>query len=206
MTWKDGEFQPRQERAQGTKDKITDAALALFGEKGFHATNTKEIASRAGVATGTLYRYFVDKKALFIAVCTRMEKEMTSKVLSILDQLKTSGAPFPTLLDTLLQVAITGHRHHELFHREVLAMQILDSDIHEQVKAREARVKKLLYGFLESHAENLRVADLDTATEILHMNIEEAAHQIVIFKGPIPEDRMLTELRDMLLCYLVKKK
>ncbi|MFO1187803.1 MAG: helix-turn-helix domain-containing protein [Alphaproteobacteria bacterium] len=37
------------------------AALSLFVEKGFDGTAVPEIAARAGVGTGTLYRYFAGR-------------------------------------------------------------------------------------------------------------------------------------------------
>ena len=44
------------------------AALALFAERGFHGTRVPDIAERAGVATGTIYRYFETKEALVNAI------------------------------------------------------------------------------------------------------------------------------------------
>jgi AcrR family transcriptional regulator len=45
-------------------DDLRRAALALFGERGYAATTIEEIATRAGVTVGTVYRYFTDKSAL----------------------------------------------------------------------------------------------------------------------------------------------
>ena len=47
---------------------IEAAARAVFCERGFEAASTAEIASRAGVAEGTLYKYFQNKRALLIKV------------------------------------------------------------------------------------------------------------------------------------------
>ena len=44
------------------------ASLALFAERGFHGTRVPDIAERAGVAVGTIYRYFPNKEALVNAV------------------------------------------------------------------------------------------------------------------------------------------
>ena len=55
---------PRQERSIGKKLQITEAGLKLFSEKGYHNTNTKEIAAEAGVSVGTFYAYFEDKNQL----------------------------------------------------------------------------------------------------------------------------------------------
>lgn len=46
------------------EQKILDAALKLFVERGFHGTSTAEIAKTAGVATGTLFHYFKTKEEL----------------------------------------------------------------------------------------------------------------------------------------------
>lgn len=48
----------------GKREKILDAALELFAERGFHGTAVPLVAERAGVAAGTLYRYFESKEAL----------------------------------------------------------------------------------------------------------------------------------------------
>ena len=55
----------RQRRKDARPQELLDAALALFVEKGFAATRSEEIAARAGVAKGTLYRYFPSKDELF---------------------------------------------------------------------------------------------------------------------------------------------
>ncbi len=59
---------PRQKRGIETKGRIIQAARGLFSRKGFHGTNSKEIASAAGVSIGSFYSYFQDKKALFLEV------------------------------------------------------------------------------------------------------------------------------------------
>lgn len=45
-------------------EKIANAALQLFGEKGFHSTSIAQIARAAGVSKGLLYNYFESKEAL----------------------------------------------------------------------------------------------------------------------------------------------
>lgn len=49
---------------------IINAAIRLFQEKGFEATTTKEIASGAGIAEGTVFRYFKTKKAILLKIAT----------------------------------------------------------------------------------------------------------------------------------------
>lgn len=58
----------RQRRKDARPGEIIDAAMDVFAEKGFAAAKLDEVASRAGVAKGTLYRYFETKDDLFRAV------------------------------------------------------------------------------------------------------------------------------------------
>jgi AcrR family transcriptional regulator len=55
-----------------TKEKIRQAAIVLFAEKGYHGTATSEIARLAGVAEGTVFKYFPKKKDLLKQVAIEM--------------------------------------------------------------------------------------------------------------------------------------
>ena len=55
---------PRERRVSG----LMAAARAVFSEKGYQETSTAEIAERAGVVEGTIYRYFSNKRDLLIKV------------------------------------------------------------------------------------------------------------------------------------------
>ncbi|WP_018151154.1 TetR/AcrR family transcriptional regulator [Leeia oryzae] len=57
---------PRQTRRKEARpSEILDAALLLFGEKGYAAASMEDIARQAGVTKGTPYRYFRNKEDLF---------------------------------------------------------------------------------------------------------------------------------------------
>ncbi|WP_053217463.1 TetR/AcrR family transcriptional regulator [Virgibacillus senegalensis] len=47
---------------------ILAAAIEIFAEKGYAATATSEIAKRAGVAEGTIFRHYPAKKDLLLAI------------------------------------------------------------------------------------------------------------------------------------------
>lgn len=54
-------------RDQQKEQRLIDAALTVFGRDGFKQASVQEIAGIAGVAPGTIYTYFSDKEALFMA-------------------------------------------------------------------------------------------------------------------------------------------
>ena len=51
--------------------EIIDAAAAVFAEKGYHGSSTKDIADRLGIRQGSLYYYFTSKEAALEEVCAR---------------------------------------------------------------------------------------------------------------------------------------
>jgi TetR/AcrR family transcriptional regulator, repressor of fatR-cypB operon len=58
---------PSKRDGAATRQKLLRAALELFTTVGFRATTTPEIAARAGVAEGTIYRHFSSKEDLLLA-------------------------------------------------------------------------------------------------------------------------------------------
>jgi AcrR family transcriptional regulator len=64
-----GAAAPRAERTQpDTRARILKAAKEIFFRDGFADTNLDEVASRAEVGKGTLYRHFESKAELYVAV------------------------------------------------------------------------------------------------------------------------------------------
>jgi AcrR family transcriptional regulator len=66
----DAEISVRERNRRDKLQRITAAARALFVEKGFDETTTREIARRADVALGTLFLYATDKRDLLFLICT----------------------------------------------------------------------------------------------------------------------------------------
>lgn len=54
-----------------TRAKILQTAQQLFARKGYGATTTRDLAQKAGIAEGTLFRHFESKKAILIELATR---------------------------------------------------------------------------------------------------------------------------------------
>lgn len=58
----------RQADVEDTRERVVDAATALFGESGFHRVTLEDVAKRAGVARATVYYQFESKFGLLDAV------------------------------------------------------------------------------------------------------------------------------------------
>ncbi len=61
----------RTRRPDARPEELIDAALEVFGERGFRGASLDEVARRAGVSKGTVYLYFASKDDLFRAVVER---------------------------------------------------------------------------------------------------------------------------------------
>lgn len=66
----------------GKREAILEAALDLFGERGFHGTAVPLVAERAKVGAGTIYRYFESKEQLVNALYQREKRAMLDALLA----------------------------------------------------------------------------------------------------------------------------
>jgi AcrR family transcriptional regulator len=58
----------RPKTSDKLKQRLYPAVLDLFSKHDFHRVNIREISTRTGVSTGTLYKYFRSKEALIFAI------------------------------------------------------------------------------------------------------------------------------------------
>ena len=70
-----------------TRDRILNAARRLFASQGFDGTTTRDLAQTAGVAEGTLFRHFANKKAIFIEVATQGWVDILTDLLTELSEM-----------------------------------------------------------------------------------------------------------------------
>ena len=66
-----------------TRDRILDAAAHVMRTRGFARTTTKEIARAAGYSEATLYKHFLDKTDLFLAVLKERLPSLSSTLSAL---------------------------------------------------------------------------------------------------------------------------
>ena len=66
-----------KEEALETRERLLDAALDLFCEKGFSQTRLSDVADRIGMTRGALYWHFKDKIALLIGLLEKLQDRET---------------------------------------------------------------------------------------------------------------------------------
>jgi AcrR family transcriptional regulator len=70
-----------------TRGRILQAAQRLFAAKGFEGTTTRDLAQTAGVAEGTLFRHFANKKAILVEVATSGWVDILTDLLTELSEM-----------------------------------------------------------------------------------------------------------------------
>ena len=70
-----------------TRGRILQAAQRLFAAKGFEGTTTRDLAQTAGVAEGTLFRHFANKKAILVEVATSGWVDLLTDLLTELSEM-----------------------------------------------------------------------------------------------------------------------
>ena len=85
QAWK--KAQTNSDMETDTRTKILQAALKLFARQGYDGTTTKDLAKLAGVAEGTVFRHFENKKAILIEVATTGWIEILTDLLTELSEM-----------------------------------------------------------------------------------------------------------------------
>jgi len=75
-----------------TRDRILQSAQRLFARKGYEKTTTRDLAQAAGIAEGTLFRYFDTKKAILVEVATQGWVELLTDLLMELSEMASDKA------------------------------------------------------------------------------------------------------------------
>ena len=96
-------------RAEQTRAAITEAAVALFRERGYEATTMRAIAERAGVSTGNAYYYFGSKEELIQEFYARNSAEHAAAARAVLDTETAFAARLRGTLRALIDVMSPYH-------------------------------------------------------------------------------------------------
>ncbi len=76
----------KKKRTGEKRERILQAAIRVFAEKGFYATRVSEIAKAAGVADGTIYLYFENKDDVLVSIF----RDRIGQLLEILEKVVKS--------------------------------------------------------------------------------------------------------------------
>jgi AcrR family transcriptional regulator len=173
-----------RQRSQAEKgERIRAAALALFKERGFPATTTREVAERAGIASGTLFLYVRNKEELLDFVFAGEIERVVEARLASLPKRGDVVTRLMHLFDGLL----------EFYARDLELSRLL---VRHAILSRHAGSTQLTYGFLgrlaeliaEAHAAGQLTAPLEPAELGVHAFTLYLAGVLGIVNGVMPRE------------------
>jgi AcrR family transcriptional regulator len=186
------------EKKQQRRTDILNAAVELFAGKGFHGVNTAEIADRAGIAEGTVFRYFPTKETLLIAA-------LDSVVRQLLDALRREDDPDRPAAQRLLHF-IGNHLRLIREHPDLARFLILELRQSPEFLMRNPQFLPLenYLGFLRELLETgmargeLRRADLECTVALIFGTMDYVLTRWHLLGADLDPDRMIADFRDII--------
>jgi len=165
-------FVPKQERALLKRNALIESGRTLFIEKGYEQTTAKEIASHAGVATGTFYRYFSDKRQLLMSLLeNRIDSLMPPEPTWLAEDPEGQISILLAAYDERLQRMGLQRVLPELLHKDSELAEVMES-------ARKKIHSRIVKGLKQAREYGLTWKDLD---------LEMAAWAIMMIVENVPK-------------------
>lgn len=115
---------PVTKRGMETRRAIVNAAEEVFGETGFDGASVSEITRRAGVAQGTFYVYFPDKKSVFTELVyhlnATLRREIATSLAGVTDRLEMERLGLRAFFEVI--------RSHRALYQIVREAEFVDPD------------------------------------------------------------------------------
>lgn len=190
---------PVQGRSVARVNRMLDACAQLVDEVGYDGLTTTLLAERAGVAIGSVYQFFPDKRAIVQALTLRNLEAYLQRLSTRLQQEKSThwwGA-----VDAAIDEYIAMHRttpgFRTLHFGDVVDVHLLD-DERDNNAVIAARIAALLHERYELTGERIEFA-LGIAVEAA-----DALIKMAFRRAPNGDLAVLDEARSLIKEYLHK--
>jgi len=195
---------PQQKRSIDKKEKIVEAAYAVFCSKGFYKTTTVDIARAAGVSIGTLYAYFTDKDDLFMAIFERYMESFDKGREKMFRSANEEGRSYREIVRSIFVTLLEEHEASKELNREIDQLAYVNPVIAARLERQHAKIRQAIADYLHAHRDDLRVTDVESAAMVVWQLTDSLVHCIVFEAPPSDRDRLLDAGVDALCAYLVK--
>lgn len=148
-----------QEGIQSKKQAIIEAATDIFAKQGYEDTTIAQIAAAAGVAVGTVYLYFHNKREIY----TQSSVSWTERLALALQDPRILSLPVERVPRAMIETVF------RLCHENSNMMSVFQVDIQSaeelrQHKEADGAITDAVASFLRSTIENGQLAPFDTTT------------------------------------------
>lgn len=191
---------PKETKArnpEGTRNRILDAALEIFANKGYHDTSMDEIVQMSHTSKGSIYFHFPNKERLFLALVDQFADLLERQVKEAIRVEKEGIARVEIALETVLQTFGRYRRPAKL-----LLVQAVGLGSAFEMKRMEVndRFANLIRTYLDEAIETGDIHDVDT--EIVSHAWMGAIYSVIIrwvYTGEPEPSRIMDGLLPLLL-------
>jgi len=131
----------------GTRERIHDAGLTLFNERGYTASTVRELADACGLTPGAIYNHYASKEALLFAIVDRVH-DLADTVLA--ETLRSVGSDPAQQLEALASELTAFHlarpRETRVANRDYIYLPAAQRD---SIVRRRRRVRALFTDVLD---------------------------------------------------------
>jgi len=171
---------PKQRRARQTVEAVLDAVMRIVKREGVKGVTTNRIAEVAGVSVGSIYQYFPDKSAIFIALHERHIQQIDRLVETKL--VENAESPLDEMIRAMVEAMIEAHETDPEFYGLLMA-----EVPHRAEGTRDFAVR--LHGAfrlaISSRAHELKPRrNLDKVVFIVTHMVESLSHGAVLRRPP----------------------
>jgi AcrR family transcriptional regulator len=110
------------------RGRLEQAALALYGERGFEQTTVAEIAARAGLTERTFFRHFADKREVLFAGANQLKEALVSGLAATPE----SASPIDAVAAALAAAALVIQQRPADFARRRAAVINANAELQER--------------------------------------------------------------------------
>lgn len=134
---------PDKHKPKTRKDRIMDAALRIFAEKGFQNATITEISKEAGVSEATVYEYFGTKEDLLFAIPEKISNDTYEESSKVIPYIKGVEEKIRAILLFYVQLYQSNPHYSAL-----VLLQLMSNKRFRQTPA-HAAIRKSSHALLE---------------------------------------------------------
>jgi AcrR family transcriptional regulator len=199
---------PKQARSKQTREKIVQAAIEMFEQRGYEKTTSNDIASEAGVSVGSFYVYFSDKRQLLLTIFDRLADDLFKNVFDNVKPEHLFDSDLRARIRQAVAKSVVEKQEHSGLHRVICELVMKDTEF-------AARQKSLIHRSIARLHEIISLAnkaqltweiDVEAASFIVHRVVFDISQDYVTGCCEFNQDRAIDALSDMIYRFLFKPR
>ncbi len=186
-----------QDPQSSTRERIFDAAMEIFSEKGYHDTRLDEIADISNTSKGAIYFHFPNKERLFLALVDKFADLLERRIIEAIQQEEQGIERVRAALEACLDTFAKYRRPAKI----LLVQAVGLGNVFEKKRMEVSeRFVSLIRTYLD---ESIEVGDIEPIdSDVVAYAWMGAIYGVIIqwiYTGEPSQERILTGLLPLLL-------